>query len=78
MQTTQHPPVRAFGADDHHRGAHGRDHPPAAEGMPRLPRDGGRGGAQPRLRQKDRRRLLLQRRQCRRKGRRRGVREVDI
>ena len=61
--------VRPLRPDDDDGARHGGDHPPAARALPALPRDGGRRGAQRRLRQKDRRRLVLQGRECGRKDR---------
>ena len=59
VQAGEYRPVRAFRPDDHDRRFHGGDNRPAAKGMPLLPRDGGRRRAQRRIREKNRRRLLL-------------------
>ena len=61
--------MRPFRADDDNGAFDGRDDPPSARRMPRLQDHGGRRGAQRGLREKDRRRLVLQGCKCRREDR---------
>lgn len=70
--------VRTVRAHDHHPPRHARDRGAAPPRLPRLPHHGGRRGAHPRVRRRDRRGPLLPRRQRGRAIRPRDLRRVTL